>query len=497
MSSEDYLDYFLAKGLQQFQVKIATSFLKDKDNRYWELHTPVGTGKTYLAAALIAHELGDGVNKRILVLAPTSILKQWHSTLLSFGLPFTSSNFKPLIVDWRGYLELESSVKVGENPWPLPAVILMSIDLAKLEKMSETLSSVSWDLLIVDESHSLVGKRRTLVNRLIESEAIHRALLLTSIETHLPGDIIKKVKLSYEDLVDSGGHPIFLKIKRKVTPIYYLRTEEEQTFLNNLQGFAKQLSKMWYHDYWLQTIILRAASSSIYATERILHKLAESWGFMRNKIAHGIPIIDDDIEGVHRDLSTIADDSSILNELSNSRKIQPEKFLTLYHKLELELRQIEEIESDSKLDTLISYIQKQYESKKRMDICVLSSFENTLQYINSSIQSLGIPMYLLTGALDLVDRMQNVETFRKTGGILLITDSASEGLVLKNVDECINYDLPSDSSMFEQRWGRFIRLGRKAEFGMTVFVDRSKALLWEEEQLKAIGVVVRKEEIRK
>jgi superfamily II DNA or RNA helicase len=496
MNNEEYLEYFRAKGLLQFQAKIATSFLKNEDERYWELQAPVGTGKNHLAAALIAHKLEDDANKRILLLAPSSILVNWHATLHSFGPPFTNPNFNLLIVDWKAYLELESSVQVGESPWPLPAVILMSIDLAKRDKMTTNLSSVAWNLLVVDESQGLVGKRRSLFNRLIESGAIHRALLLTSIETQLPSNIIKKVKVSYEDLVDSRGHPIFAQIKREVTPVYYLRTEEEQTFLKELQGFVKQLANMRQDEYWLRTIILRVASSSIYTTEGMLRRLADSWRLMRNKISHDIPIVEEDIERVHRGLSTVVDDSSIVNELSNSPTVQPAEFLALYQKLESVLRQIEEIESDSKLDTLISYIQEQYESKERKDICVLSSFENTLQYINSSIQNLGMPVYLSTGAMGLVDRKHNVETFRKTGGILLITDSASEGLELENVDECINYDLPSNPSMFEQRWGRFMRLGRKAEFGMTVFVDRSKALLWEEEQLKTIGVMMKKEEIR-
>jgi superfamily II DNA or RNA helicase len=496
MNNDEYLDYFRAKGLMQYQAKIAANFLNNKDNRYWELYAPVGSGKTYLTAALIAHELEECANKRILVLAPASILMQWQLTLNSFGQPFANPNFNPLIIDWKAFLELESNVQVGESPWPLPAVILMSVDLAKRERMSENLSSVAWDLLVVDESHGLVGKRMLLFNRLIESGNIHRALLLASMETQLSGDIIKKVKVSYEDLVDSRGHPIFPQIKKVVTPIYYERKEGERTFLKELQEFAKQLANVWYEEQWLQTIILRVASSNIYATEGMLNRLIDSWKFIRNKISHDIPIMTEDIERVHRDLSTVIDDSSIVNEFSNSLAVQPAEFLGLYKKLESILRQIEDIENDSKLDALISYIMKQNETKKRWDICILSSFQSTLQYIYSSIQNLGLPVYLLTGSANPVERKYNVETFRNTGGILLITDTASEGLALVNADECINYDLPSNPGMFEQRWGRFIRPGRTTEFRMTIFLDKSKALQWEEEKLKEIGVITKKEEVR-
>ena len=46
MNNDEYLDYFRAKGLMQYQAKIAANFLKNKENRYWELHAPAGTGKS-------------------------------------------------------------------------------------------------------------------------------------------------------------------------------------------------------------------------------------------------------------------------------------------------------------------------------------------------------------------------------------------------------------------------------------------------------------------
>lgn len=199
-----------------------------------------------------------------------------------------------------------------------------------------------------------------------------------------------------------------------------------------------------------------------------------------------MPWVDEDFKRVQRQLSMVADDPWVVNELLGNRTIQAEEFLVLYQKLESLLRQIEEIEADSKLDALLSYVQEQCKSKEKAYFCIWSSFANTVEYLSSSVQDLGMPVYSLTSALELVERTRKLETFRKNGGVLFLTEAASEGLSLQYVDECINYDLPPDPRMFEQRWGRFIRFGRKTEFKMVVFIDQSKALFWEEEQLKAL-----------
>jgi len=72
------LEYFRAKGLLPFQAEFAISFLESEHEAYWELASPAGMGKTRLGAALVAHELEEGSNKLILVLAPASLLIQWN-----------------------------------------------------------------------------------------------------------------------------------------------------------------------------------------------------------------------------------------------------------------------------------------------------------------------------------------------------------------------------------------------------------------------------------
>ena len=69
---------------------------------------------------------------------------------------------------------------------------------------------------------------------------------------------------------------------------------------------------------------------------------------------------------------------------------------------------------------------------------------------------------------------------------LVIVAVAAFVFLIQPIQFQINYDLPLNTNMFEQRWGRFLRLGRKGEFRMIVLRDQAKALSWEEELLKTL-----------
>ena len=490
MNDHENLEYFRKRGLMPFQAKIANSFIKNGDSPYLEVISPPGTGKTILSAAIIAHELKDGLNKRILVLAPKNLLLQnWQYTLQSLGAPFTDSTYAPIIVDRKKYLELESTAPSNRTEECFPALTLMNIDVAKRDDIATNLSKMIWDLVIIDESHNLVGKREILFNRLIKSGAIRRALLLTTIETQPPNDLVKKVRIEFKDIVNWNGQLVFGEFDRKVTRVGYYRSDEEQAFLGELENFAEKLDDGSQIGKWQKRLMLRVASSSIYATEKMLRRLRDSWESIRNKIAHGMPLVKEDLERVQIKLDAVSNDVRIIDKTSDTLSIQVMNFMSLYEELESLLRQIEVIETDTKLETLISYIQRQYNPQENSSICIWSSFVNTLQYISSSIQELGIPVYSLTSSSKPTEALDMLESFRNNGGILLLTEASYQfGLDLKNVFLGINYDLPLDSYRFQQRWGRFIHFGQKTRFKMVVLIDKSKTLSWEEEQLKELTI---------
>lgn len=483
MTKKVNLEYFRAKGLLPFQAEFSLNFLESEDKRYWEFASSSGIGKNRLGSVLVLHLLEEDPNRRILILSTPLLLMQWkleiESLLTSAKLPYS-----PIIVDRKTYLELESNVTFDKSPWPIPAVILMSVDLAKRDDMASNLKSVNWDLIIFDESHLLKkGKRKVLFDELRESKAAHRGLLLTTIPAFPDNVDTKSVGW---DVVDWEGRPVFPSFEKKLTSIYYKRSEEEHSFYKDLKSFTEKLTQSFSYAKLQQASIFRAASSSIYAVERMLGRLFSEWRHLRNKIAHGIPWSDDDIEKVQKQLIMATDELGVVEELSESLVIEPNEFLFLYQKLEALLDQVEEIHIDSKLDALISYTRKFFDIGNKTHLCIWCSFANTLQYLESSLESLEEPIYSLSGSLEPSELKNRLESFQNNGGILITTDVSSKGLTFEYVDECINYDLPLNAKILYLRWTRFHRISRKKDFSMSFIKDESKALPWEEELVKTL-----------
>jgi len=477
------LNYFRSKGLLPFQAEVAIKFLESKDKPYWQFVSPVGTGKIHVAA-VIASELVVESKKRMLVLAPAPLLGQWH-----FELSRTAPTYTSMIVDRKTYLEMESRVSVGENPWPPAAVILMSIDLAKRDDMAKNLSGTTWDFAVFDESHLLTGKRKTLFERLTSSGAIRRGLLLTCTESSVLSGVETMI-VKPSDVVDWNRKPLYSPTKRKVRQLSYNRTEEELVFLKQLHDFATQLSDQWSYGKLQSNIILQAGLSSTYTAEVILRRLQDAWRPIRNKFAHGVPLASEDIEKTQKQIGAFADELEVDQEPTDSTEIRPQNFLTLYQKLEMLLDQVEEISADSKLDALINRLRLylDFEVEGNPYFCICSSFANTIRYLSSSLstQDVETKISALTAALEPSYRRDILQEFREKGGILIATDIALEGAALEYVDECISYDLPLNPNVFEQRWVRFLRVGRKSEFRMVILKDQSKALPWEEELSKVL-----------
>ena len=92
------------------------------------------------------------------------------------------------------------------------------------------------------------------------------------------------------------------------------------------------------------------------------------------------------------------------------------------------------------------------------------------------------PLFLLA---PIDEKSRRLDLFRIGGGILISTDAMLEGVALQFVDEAMNYDVPVSSIKLEQRWGRFLRIGRISEFRMVFMRDKSEAFPWEENLLKS------------
>src|SRR5208283_2006440 len=104
-----------------------------------------GAGKTIMAGLFVRELLMRADAKRILIVAPGSLVEQWQDEMYEkFGLTFDIFS-----------REMEGRVR-GGNPFDEYDLLLARLDqLSRNEDLQEKLKSTRWDLVIVDEAHKL------------------------------------------------------------------------------------------------------------------------------------------------------------------------------------------------------------------------------------------------------------------------------------------------------------------------------------------------------
>lgn len=104
----------------------------------------VGLGKTIEAGLLIAQRWAER-KRRILVIAPANLRKQWHQELADkFGI-------SAAVIEAKSYTQ---AIKDGaSNPFDAPCVLITSYQFAAGK--AKDVKAVPWDLVVIDEAHRL------------------------------------------------------------------------------------------------------------------------------------------------------------------------------------------------------------------------------------------------------------------------------------------------------------------------------------------------------
>ncbi len=136
-------------ALHAFQLEPALAALAGR--RRLLIADAVGLGKTIQAGVIASSLLADQLDGRALVIAPASLLAQWHAELTDrFGLT-------PRIADAAALARARSHAPYLSSPWLQPGLWLTSPDFLKQPHVIAGLPSEAWDLLVIDEAHQLAG----------------------------------------------------------------------------------------------------------------------------------------------------------------------------------------------------------------------------------------------------------------------------------------------------------------------------------------------------
>ncbi len=471
-----------------------------RDRIRYLLADEVGLGKT-IEAGLVLRELKlRGRVKRILVVAPKGLVRQWQAEMrLHFGEKFQFIEPSELAAfrAWRGGAGEE------ENLWRMHDQVICSLDSVKpmesrrgwsLEQLNtynrerfEDLISASWDLVIIDEAHRMGGSTEQVARYKLGAalaEASPYLLLLSATphqgktdqfmrlmqlldreafpdETSVSRDRVRPFVIRTEKRasINAEGQPLFKpRVTRLQAVAWQARHGSQQRLYEAVtdyvrHGYNQAMAAKQRHIGFLMILMQRLVTSSTAAIRTTLEKrqaLLEAPQPQANLFEHTSTDEWADLDGQSQvDLAMQSGGWEL-------EKSEVEMLLEL-------ARDTEAAGTDAKAEALLELIYKlqQEEGDPALKVLIFTEFVPTQAMLADFLESRGFSVTTLNGSMDLEARTRAQQAFSKDVRVLISTDAGGEGLNLQFCHVIVNFDMPWNPMRIEQRIGRVDRIGQK------------------------------------
>jgi adenine-specific DNA-methyltransferase len=494
----------------------------------------VGLGKTIEAGLVISQRWAER-RRRILVIAPANLRKQWHQELSEkFLLPV-------VILESKSY---NQSIRDGEfQPFDVPdAVVICSYQFARAK--ASDVQRLPWDLVVIDEAHRLRNVYKpsnVIANTLKNALAQRNKLLLTAtplqnsllelyglvsfIDEHAFGD----VKSFREQFGNPGDKRNFDALKERLKPICHRTLRRQVTAyvpytrrLPLVEEFTPEDGEDHLYqlvsDYLqrenlqalpsgqrsLMTLVLRKLlASSTFAIAGALNSISRR---LKQKLdKHAAPASLED---------ELSEDFEALDATAEEWPDDPaEEPLTDADRTAI-TAEIADLEAFAQLATSIEHNAKGKALLKALDVAfskardlraaqkaiIFTESRRTQEYLlrllADSCYADGIVLFngtntdplsrriyarwierhagsdRVTGSRTADMRSALVDYFRDEGQIMIATEAGAEGINLQFCSLVVNYDLPWNPQRVEQRIGRCHRYGQKHDVVVVNFINR-------------------------
>ncbi|HEL5054237.1 TPA: DEAD/DEAH box helicase family protein [Stenotrophomonas maltophilia] len=470
-----------------------------QDRIRYLLADEVGLGKT-IEAGLVLRELKlRGRAKRILVVAPKGLVRQWQAEMRQhFGEPlhFVEPSSLAALRQWRGD-------NVEDNPWRMHDQVICALDSVKplesrrgwsLEQIQtynrerfEDLVSAAWDLVIIDEAHRMGGSTEQVARYKLGAALAEASpyLLLLSATPH-QGKTDQFMRLM--QLLDRDAFPDEDSVSRERVQPFVIRTEKRAAI--NAEGqplFRPRLTRLhavaWQARHAAQQQLYEAVTDYVrHGYNQALAAKQRHVGFlmilMQRLVTSSTAAIRATLEKRQAVLDTPQTQARLFENLSadewadldgeaqvdvalqaeglEREKSEVETLLTL-------ARSTEAAGTDAKAESLLELIYKlqQEESDPALKVLVFTEFVPTQAMLTDYLESRGFAVATLNGSMDMEARTQTLQKFAKDARVLISTDAGGEGLNLQFCHVIVNFDMPWNPMRIEQRIGRVDRIGQK------------------------------------
>ncbi|HSW14311.1 MAG TPA: SNF2-related protein [Solimonas sp.] len=492
----------------------------------------VGLGKTIEAGLVISQKWAER-KRRILVITPANLRKQWHQELgEKFFLPCRILEAKPY----------NAAIRQGQfRPFEADEIVICSYQFARAK--ASDVATTPWDLVVIDEAHRLrnVYKPSNVIANTLKKalEGRHKLLLTATplqnsllelfglvsiIDEHTFGD----VKSFREQFSNLSQEQVFDTLKARLRPLCHRTLRRQVTAyipytrrLPLVEEFTPEQAEDELYalvSEYLQRPNLQALPSGQRSLMTlVLRKLLASSTFA---IAGALTSISNRLKGKLKKQAPVTtleeeldQDYEALDETAEEWPEEPDAPLSDADVQALE-QEIADLDAFARLATSIDQnakgkallkalhvaMDKVVSLKAAQKAIIFTESRRTQNYLlrvlaaspwkdglvlfngsNTDDRSKAIYASWLarhqgtdrvTGSRSADMRSALVDYFRESGQIMIATEAAAEGINLQFCSLVVNYDLPWNPQRIEQRIGRCHRYGQKHDVVVVNFLNR-------------------------
>lgn len=522
--------------LTPHQVEAALFAFKSPLSKGAILADEVGLGKTIEAGIILSQHWAEH-KRRLLIICPANLRKQWASELLEkFFLQST-------ILEKHSF---DVAIDTGNlNPFAANKIVICSFQFAKAK--AAYIKHVAWDLVIIDEAHRLrnvykpTNKIANAIKLAIESR---KKILLTAtplqnsilelyglvsiIDDYVFGDL-KSFKAQFGRLLEEKNYnelrerllPVckrtlrrqvleYIKYTKRIAILQeFFPTADEQKLYDLVSDYLTRpkLYALPNSQRQLMTLILRKLlASSTYAIHgtfcsliaRLENKLKKHEDHSIDDLRLDFEYDDDewiddeevkqeeqeelhpaDIEGIRKEIEELSSFRDLAAKIKKNSKAEQ-----LFTALDKGFAKLEELGANKKA---LIFTESRRTQDFLYDLLEKRGYKGQIVRFNgtnSDRQSTAIYKAWLnkyqgsskiTGSPTADRRAAIVDYFREEATIMIATEAAAEGINLQFCSLIVNYDMPWNPQRIEQRIGRCHRYGQKFDVVVINFLNKANA----------------------
>jgi superfamily II DNA or RNA helicase len=414
------------RGLERFwyQLETVRRLLRDFRGRVL-LADEVGLGKTIEACLALKEYWMRGLVSKALILTPPSLVGQWVDELTSkFGLAAVPA---------------ESGTGPDDEMWARQPIVVASLPLVRQRVYRERLTGIDYDLVIVDEAHTL--KNRASAAWRLVNELKKRFLFLLS-ATPVGNDLSELYNLIL--LLKPGLLKTGTQFRLQFGTVAALQQPDRR---EQLRGLLREVMIRNTRAHIDVKLPRRLAATEVVAPGVAEAELHEQLSF-HVRAGYCDAVRTDRWRRMMLQMQAGSSPAALQAALDRSESGHAGNLAPLRPILE-------RIDQPAKTAALIDLVKRSDEKK-----IVFTHFRATVEHLHKALQDAGFQVVTFHGGLTAGEKHRAIEEFEHDADILVSSEVGGEGRNLQFCRTVINYDLPWNPMQLEQRVGRVHRIGQ-------------------------------------